>query len=336
MTRRTFLTASAAVVGVAVVPRALDAAAREPWRVAHLGAHEGRFTKGALTLVSGYTVEGHHFAGQTIAGAITRYGKGTRAVLTVVASAADALRLLQSGGTTTAYGHFGVDLALVESDELHASIAARRELSELQALCTLPPHFLHVVALSGSPLQWARDVKGQRVSLGASGSRTEKVVRRFLAASDMSLDDLRRESLPPGASMKALAEHRLDAFAWHGPVSTDVFERLPGLLGIRLTLLPLGDESTGLAADGGRYYAGTLSKGTYSWLERDARALATANYLLCRRDLPLEVGYRIVKALQSHLDATLPGMGGSGRAEPAPPVPLHPGALRFAEESQRG
>jgi TRAP-type uncharacterized transport system substrate-binding protein len=145
----------------------------------------------------------------------------------------------------------------------------------------------------------------------------------------MSLGDLRRESLPPGASMKALAESRLDAFAWHGRVSTDVFERLPGLLGIRLTLLPLGDESSRLAADGGRYYAGTLPKTTYSWLERDARALATANYLVCRRDLPLETGYRIVKALQS-------GMGGADGAGPAPPISLHPGALRFAEESQRG
>src|SRR5712692_10829641 len=96
MNRREFLATASGVAAAGFFPRV---------SLAHLGAHEGRFTTGGLTLVSGYSVEGHHQVGQAVVELISRYVSGAkRSVLTVVASSADALRLLRAGRTDTAYG----------------------------------------------------------------------------------------------------------------------------------------------------------------------------------------------------------------------------------------
>src|SRR3989442_5405489 len=157
MNRREFLAMPLVLAGTGFLPRLTDAGTAEPIRLAHLGAHEGRFTTGALTLVSGYSEEGHHFAGQAVAELISRHVSGAKALLTVVATPAGALRLLQAGRTDTPYGQFTVDLALVDGDELGAALRGvdafqLQDPGELRLLAVLPAQVLHIVTLHGSPI----------------------------------------------------------------------------------------------------------------------------------------------------------------------------------------
>ncbi len=346
MNRREFLSTAVGVAGSGFFPRLIYAGPDQPIRLAHLGAHEGRFTTGALTLVSGYSVEGHHLAGQAVAELISQYVPGAKgAVLTVVATAAAALQLLRAGRTDTPYGQFTVDLALVDGDEAYAALhgasaSGSQDPGELRLLAVLPPQLLHIVTLRGSPVGSVGGLKGKTVSIGPPRSRSEKLMVRLLEALDPSVGiSLQRQSLGLAASMWALAEKKIDAFAWHGPVSPALFEHLAGLLGIRMTLLSHEEGMAKLRAKyGPAYYTAVIQQGAYPWLEKDVRVVGTQNLLISRLDFPAQLAYDIVKTLSSHPNAVAGGKGrlsdlGAGSEVPMS-LAVHPGALKFREEAK--
>jgi len=346
MKRREFFATAFGLVGAGFCPRLAYAELDLPIRLAHLGAHEGRFTTGGLTLVSGYSVEGHHLVGQAVVELISRYVPGAkRSVLTVVARSADTLRLLRERRTDTPYGQFTVDLVLVEGDEAYAALqggnaSGSQDSGKLRLLTMLPPQFLHIVTLRESPIGNIEELKGKRLSIGPPRSRSEKVTLRLLEALDPSVGtSLQREPLGLSESMWALAEKKIDALAWHGPISPPLFAHLAGLLGIRLNLLSHEEGIPKLRAKyGPAYYAAKLPQGTYPWIEKDVRVVGTQNFLISRLDLPVQLAYDIVKTLSSHRNDVAGGDHRLSDISAGPEIPtlfpVHPGALRFRDEAQ--
>jgi TRAP transporter TAXI family solute receptor len=333
MNRREFLATASGVAAAGFFPRV---------SLAHLGAHEGRFATGGLTLISGYSAEGHHLVGQAVVELISRHvSTAKRSQLTVIASSADTLRLLRAGHTDTSYGRFTVDLALVEGDEAYAALKGTgpQDAGELRLLTLLPAQYLHIVTLSGSPIRSIAELKGKTVSVGPARSRSEKLTLRLLEALDPSIGtSLQRAALGLSESMWALAEKKIDALAWHGPVSPALFEHLAGLLGIRTALLSYEEAVPKLREKHGpAYCAAVIRQGAYPGLEKDIRVVGTQNFLISRSDLPAPMAYDIVKTLDSHRDAFT---GGDRRLsdvvsagpETYMPFPVHPGALKFREE----
>ena len=332
MNRREFFATASGVAGAGLFPLV---------SLAHLGAHEGRFTTGGLTLISGYSVEGHHLVGQAVVELISQHvSTAKRSQLTVIASSADTLRLLRAGRTDTSYGRFTVDLALVEGDEAYAALkgTGSQDSGGLRLLTLLPAQYLHIVTLRESPIRSIGELKGKTVSIGPSRSRSEKLMLRLLETLDPSVaSSLQREALGLSESMWALAEKKIDALAWHGPVSAVLFEHLTGLLKIQIRLLPQEDGVPKLREKyGTAYYPAVIRQGAYPWLEKDIGVVGTQNLLICRLDLPDQMAYEIVKTLSSHRDAftgadyRLSDIGDGSKA--LTPFPVHPGALRFREE----
>ena len=330
MNRREFLAAASGVAAAGFFPRVC---------LAHLGAHEGRFTTGGLTLISGYCADGHHLVGQAVVELISQHvSTAKRSQLTVIASSADTLRLLRAGHTDTPYGRFSVDLALVEGDEVHAALKGTGSRDGLRLLTLLPAQYLHIVTLGESPIRSVGELKGKTVSVGPARSRSEKLMFRLLGALDTSVGaSLQRAALGLSESMWALAEKKIDAFAWHGPVSPALFEHLAALLKIRLTLLSHEEGVPKLREKyGTAYYPALIRQGAYAWLEKDVRVVGTQNLLISRLDLPVQLAYDIVKALDSHPDAftgadrRLSDLGAG--PETYMPFPVHPGALKFRNE----
>src|SRR3989442_13828930 len=104
MNRREFLATASGVAAAGFFPRVSRA---------HLGAHEGRFATGGLTLISGYCVEGHHLVGQAVVDLISRHvSTAKRSQLTFMASSPDTLRLLRAGHTHPPNGRVTVHLPL--------------------------------------------------------------------------------------------------------------------------------------------------------------------------------------------------------------------------------
>src|SRR6266513_4762144 len=298
MNRREFLATASGVAAAGLFPRVC---------LAHLGAHEGRFTTGGLTLISGYCAEGHHLVGQAVVELISQHvSTAKRSQLTVIASSADTLRLLRAGHSDTPYGRFTVDLALVEGDEVHAALKETGSRDGLRLLTLLPAQYLHIVTLGESPIRSVEELKGKTVSVGPARSRSEKLMFRLLESLDPSVGaSLQRAALGLSESMWALAEKKIDALAWHGPVSPALFEHLAGLLKIRITLLSYEEGVAKLREKYGTAYSPALIRqGAYAWLEKEVRVAGTQNLLISRLDLPVQLAYEIVKALDSHRDAS--------------------------------
>jgi len=330
MNRREFLATASGVAAAGCVPRVC---------LAHLGAHEGRFATGGLTLISGYCAEGHHLVGQAVVDVISQHvSTARRSQLTVIASSADTLRLLRAGHTDTPYGRFSVDLALVEGDEVYTALKGTGSQDGLRLLTLLPAQYLHIVTLGESPIRSVGGLKGKTVSVGPARSRSEKLTLRLLEALDPSIGtSLQRAALGLSESMWALAEKKIDAFAWHGPVSPELFEHLAGLLKIRITLLSHEEGVAKLREKYGTAYSPALIRqGAYTWLEKEVRVAGTQNFLISRLDLPVQLAYEIVKALDSHRDAFTGGdrrlSDISAAAQTYMPFPAHPGALKFRNE----
>src|SRR2546422_1564139 len=332
MNRREFLATASGVAAAGFFPRV---------SLAHVGAHGGCFPTGGLTLVRGYCAEGHHLVGEAVVELISRHvSTAKRAQLTVVASSADTLRLLRAGHTDTPYGRFTVDLALVEGDEAYAALkgTGSQDAGGLRLLTLLPAQYLHIVTLSGSPIGSIGELKGKTVSVGPARSRSEKLMFRLLEALDPSVGtSLQRAALGLSESMWALAEKKIDALAWHGPVSPALFEHLAGLLKIRITLLSYEERIPKLREKYGTAYSPALiRRGAYAWLEKEGRVVGTQNLLISRLDLPVQLAYDTVKALDSHRDAFTGGdrrlSDISAAAETYMPFPVHPGALKFRNE----
>jgi TRAP transporter TAXI family solute receptor len=309
--------------------------------LAHLGAHEGRFATGGLTLISGYSAEGHHLTGQTVVELISRHvAAAKKSQLTVIANSSDTLRLLRAGHTDTSYGRFTVNLALVEGDEAYAALkgAGSQDAEGLRLLTLLPAHHLHIVTLGGSPIRSIAELKGTTVSVGPARSRSEKLTLRLLEALDPSIGtSLQRAALGLSESMWALAEKKIDALAWHGPVSPALFEHLAGLLKIRIALVSYEDGIPKLREKyGAAYCAAVIKQGAYSWLEKDIRVAGTQNFLISRLDLPAPMAYDILKTLDTHRDAFTGGdrrlSDISAGPETYMPFPVHPEALKFREQ----
>ena len=332
MNRREFLATASGVAAAGFFPRV---------SLAHLGAHEGRFSTGGLTLVSGYSAEGHHLVGQAVVELISRHvSTAKRSQLTVIASSADTLRFLRAGSTDTPYGRFTVDLALVEGDEAYAALkgTGSQDAGGLRLLTLLPAQYLHVVTLSGSPIRSIGELRGKTISVGPARSRSEKLTLRLLEALDPSVaTSLQRAALGLSESMWALAEKKIDALAWHGPVSPALFEHLAGLLGIRTTLLSQEEGIPKLREKhGAAYCAAVIRQGAYPGLEKDIRVVGTQNLLISRLDLPVQLAHDIVKTLDSHRDAFTGGDRRLSDIGPGPetylPFSVHPGALKLREE----
>ena len=327
MNRREFLATASGVAAAGFVPRVSRA---------HLGAHEGRFATGGLTLVSGYCAEGHHLVGQAVVELISRHvSTAKRSQLTVIASSADTLRFLRAGRTDTPYGRFTVDLALVEGDEAYAALKGTGSQDGLRLLTLLPAQYLHIATLSGSPIRSIGELKGKAVSIGPARSRSEKLTLRLLEALDPSVGaSLQRAALGLSESMWALAEKKIDALTWHGPVSTALFEHLAGLLKIRIALLSYEEGVPKLREKyGTAYYPALIRQGAYPWLEKDIGVVGTQNLLISRLDLPVQLAHDIVKTLDSHRDAFTGGDRRLSDISAGPdtyrPFPVHPGALKF-------
>src|SRR5438445_12718083 len=155
MHRRDFLATASGVAAAGFFPRL---------SLAHLGAHEGRFTTGGLPLISGYCAEGHHMVGQAVVDLISQHvSTARRSQLTVIASSADTLRLLRAGYTDTPYGRFSVDLALVEGDEAYAALKGTGSQAELRLLTLLPAQYLHIVTPGDRPIRSILELKGKTV-----------------------------------------------------------------------------------------------------------------------------------------------------------------------------
>lgn len=257
------------------------------------------------------------------------------------AGSGENIKLLQDGSVQFAILQ-GIWGAWAKAgDGPFARRANRADLRSVTMLWQNVEHFVirSDLAKTGTMADMA-NLRGRKFSIGARNSGAEASGRYILSALGFDPDaDFRLVYQGYGPSADALQNGTIDGLNIPAGPPVSAITRAFAAGGGTLTLLGFTDEQ--LARVNARYplwIAWTLKAGTYPGQKAPVRSIAHPNFLAVRADVPEEHVYRITRAIfenltflssihpatkEMSLETSLHGL----------PLPLHPGAQRWFEES---
>lgn len=233
------------------------------------------------------------------------------------------------------------DMALALADTVLAAYQGSgpfegRQLGSLRAIGSVYPNAVQLVTLSNSGITSLDDLVGKRVSVGAPGSGTEVNAQALLEANGISYSDFSPQRLNFNETADALRDGDIDAGFWSvGPPTSSIMS-LATARSIRV--IELTDEQIANAIDVEPVFAPyDMPEGTYEGVGA-IRTIGIPNVLVINEAMDEELAYQITRILFEHVDelraihpaansTTIPFSLG------ATPIPLHPGALRYYEET---
>jgi uncharacterized protein len=293
-----------------------------------LGAAQGcggRFGGTRLTLGTGGSQGVYYTLGGALADAWhDELRLAERPAVRTTAGSVDNLQLLAAGAVDVIFS-----TADVADTALTAPGPPRRAP---RALARIYDDALQVVVPADSPITRLADLRGRRVSVGATDSQVIVTADRLLSAAGLSAQhDLSATQLGIDESIIALRYGTIDAFFWSGGLPTGGLSALAGARPIRL--LDLSPVVPAIRASYPVYDVGTVPAAMYG-IPEPVTTLFVRNFLLVAAEMPDELAGALVAgmfAAQDRLVAANP----AGRAIDTrsaigtQPVPLHPGAERF-------
>lgn len=208
---------------------------------------------------------------------------------------------------------------------------------DVVALARAYDSFVHLVVREDSGLTRLSDLRGRRVSLGASGSGTRVIAWRIMGAAGIPQEDFDPVAETLQRSTEGLADGRLDAFFFVSGLPNTAVLRLAGTTPIRL--LPLGDVVPELARERGAELSRSWIPASTYGLSRAVDTVSVQNYVVVRPDLDEDLVYALTRVMfedQPAVEELASGLHqpNLGTAIHTSPLPLHPGALRYYREQR--
>lgn len=234
------------------------------------------------------------------------------------------LALLDSGAVDVIFS--AADVADIALDQ--PSAPGRKP----RALARIYDDALQVVVPADSAITRLSDLRGKRVSIGASDSGVIVMADRLLATAGLSPEhDLTSSTLGIDESVAALRDGRIDAFFWSGGLQTPGITELASVRPIRL--LDLADLLPQLRRSYPVYNIGTVPAATYKIPDR-VTTVTVRNFLLVPDSMRVDLAEALVAGLfaasEQLVKASPAGRSIDARsAIGTQPVPLHPGAEHY-------
>ena len=180
-------------------------------------------------------------------------------------------------------------------------------------------------------------MRGRRVSVGAPGSGTEVNARAILDTAGPGYAAVQAQRLNFNESADALRNGDIDAGFWSVAVPTSSILNLATHRPVRLIGLTQPQIAAAIAADPA-FHPATIPSGVYPGINEAVNTLGVANILVVSEDLPEALVYEVTKVLFTQVEqlAAIHPAAGQISIEytlESMPIPLHPGAIRYLQES---
>ena len=179
------------------------------------------------------------------------------------------------------------------------------------------------------------DLKGKKVSIGASGSGVNFNAFDVLKAYDMTVDDIDPQYLDFGDSAEGLKDGKIDAaFVVAGAPTVAISDLSTSG---KVYLVGFDKEHTDkLIADCPYYSTYTIKKDVYG-TPADVDTVAVAAVVLARNDVSEDAVYNFMTAVFDNLDELTKAHAKGGElslefASSITDVPYHPGAVKYFAE----
>jgi TRAP transporter TAXI family solute receptor len=255
-----------------------------------------------------------------------------RSTAQVTKASAENLNLLQAGR-----GELAFSLADAVSDAWKGNPDAGfpKKLDKLRGLSATYNNYIQIVASAESGIKTVADLKGKRVSVGASKSGTELNARAILKAAGLSYADLAKtEYLSFAESVNLMKNRQLDATLQSAGLGVASIRDLASA--IKIVVVPIPADVVAKVGDAA-YQPATIPAGTYTGQDGDVATAAIPNFLVTHAGVSDDLAYQMTKALYANL-GTLQSTHNAAKAIKREnalagmPVPIHPGAARYYKE----
>lgn len=256
----------------------------------------------------------------------------TQATAEVTGGSVDNVKLLAKGDAEIGFSTVDSAYDGFKGEDAYKDVGPQK----IATLAILYPSVFHTVASKASGIKTVADIKGKRASVGSSGSSTESIADRVLAAAGLDpTKDVTRDNLGVAESVGALKDGKIDVFFWIGGVPTAAVKDLVSTNAQDVTFINTGDLAPALGEKyPGVYTSSVLKKGAYEGLEADLPVLGVDNALLVPEALDGGMVKEILAAIFDNLPevATIHPVAKQLKIETAAPktaVPYHPAAVEF-------
>ncbi|MFP7253595.1 C4-dicarboxylate ABC transporter substrate-binding protein [Virgibacillus sp. 7505] len=207
-------------------------------------------------------------------------------------------------------------------------------IDSIQAIGSLYPETIQIVATEDSGIQTVEDLKGKTVSIGAPGSGTNASAEDILGIYDMTVDDIEVQNLDFGESTAGMQDGTIDAAFITAGTPTGAVESLSATTPV--TIVGLDQDKVDQLIEEKPYYAPyTIEAGTYS-LEEPVETVSVNAMLVTTEGMDEELVYNMTKALYENTGDIGHQKAEFIKAETAADgvsIPFHPGAQRYLEEA---
>ena len=212
-----------------------------------------------------------------------------------------------------------------------------QQLEMIRGVASLYANMVQIVTLEGSGINSLADLKGKRVSIGAPGSGTEVNAAQILEANGITYDDIEEQRLNFNETADALANGDIDAGFWSVGAPTSSILNLA--TSQKIKMIPLSEDEIAAARKANPIFASTkLPGGIYNGVDSEVAVVGVPNVLVTSSAMDEELVYKITKAMFEHI-ADLRAVHPAANQTTveftlnATPIPLHPGAIRYYEET---
>jgi TRAP transporter TAXI family solute receptor len=256
---------------------------------------------------------------------------GSRVMVQSTQASVENFNLLQQRRGTFAFGQGDV-MSDAFKGNVEAGFPSSRD--RLRMVAALFPNYLHLVALKSAKIATVSDLRGKRVSVGASRSGNELNARVLLGAAGMSYADLRRvDYLPYNDAVALMRDGQLDAVIVSAGLGVKAVSELAAATPV--DIVPITPDL--IAKSGGIFSPVTIPAGTYSGQAQAVHTAALINFLVTHSEVPDALVYAAIKALYLNLPELKRSHIAARDIAPSAalvsrPIALHPGAEHYFRE----
>ncbi len=285
-----------------------------------------------ITIATGGTGGVYYPYGGTMAEIITKFVPGVTATAEVTGASVENVRLV---------GQKKVELGLSMNDTVYQAYNgegkfAGSKIDSLRTVFQMYPNLYHIVTLKKYPIYTISDLKGKKVSVGAPGSGTELKTSQVLPALGITYKDIKVYRLSFAENTTQLRDGTIEVGIWSVAPPTSSIIDLATTHEIRF--IPFSKEEIEKIEKEYPYYVGSvIPKNTYKGQTEDVPTIAVWNSVVCHKDLPEDLVYRITKAIFENKKMLVDTHKIAEFTDPKvsatkSPIPIHPGALKYYRE----
>lgn len=297
-----------------------------------LGSAQGRAATRYIVIGTGGTGGVFYPYGGGLAKLLSEKLPETQATAEVTGGSVDNVKLLAKGDAEIGFATVDSAFDGFKGQDAYQDVGPQK----IATLAVLYPSVFHTVASKASGIKTVADIKGKRASVGSSGSSTESIADRVMAAAGLDpKKDVTRDNLGVAESVNALKDGKIDVFFWIGGLPTPAVKDLVSTNAADVTFVNTGDYAGALNEKyPGVYLSSTLKKGVYEGLAEDLPVLGVDNVLLVPEALDGGMVKEILAAIFDNLAdvAQIHPVAKRLKLETAAAktaVPHHPAAVEF-------